>query len=167
MPATYEPIASFTATGGESSVTFSSIPANWTDLVIVMNTRQNTGPYVQRIRLNGDTGTTYSFTHLWGDGGSAGSGRAANESGGPWIAYYGNGSSTSPQVSVINVMSYANTNVFKTMLTASAGAAFGVERFVQLWRNTAAVTSVTLLPTGASPAYTAGSTFSLYGIKAA
>ena len=167
MAATYEPIESFTATGGESSVTFSNIPPDWTDLVVQNSTRQNAGPYVQRIRLNGDTGTTYSFTHLYGTGSSAGSGTTPNEPGGPWIAYYGQSDSTTPQITTIHIMSYANTNVYKTMLTASAGPAYGVERFVQLWRNTAAVTSVTILPTGASPSYTAGSTFSLFGIKAA
>jgi len=167
MAKTYEPIASVTAAGGESSVTFSNIAPTWTDLVIAMNTRQNAGPYVQRIRFNGDTGSTYSFTQLWGDGSSRGSGTAANESGGPWIAYYGAPSSTAPQITTINVMSYANTSVYKTLLAASAGPAYGVERFVALWRNTAAITSITILPTGASPAYTAGSTFSLYGIKAA
>lgn len=164
MAKTYEQIASFTATGGESSVTFSSIAPDWTDLIVQVNSRQNTGPYVQRIRLNGDTGTTYSFTWLYGDGSSVGSGRAANESGGPWIAYYGAPSSTAPQITTVQIMSYANTSVYKTMLTASGGPAYGVERFVQLWRNTAAVTSVTILPTGASPSYTAGSTFKLYGL---
>jgi hypothetical protein len=63
-------------------------------------------------------------------------------------------------------MSYANTNVFKTALIAGGLGSTEVNRHVGLWRSTSAVTSVGLLLNG-SGNFKTGSTFSLYGIKAA
>jgi hypothetical protein len=61
-------------------------------------------------------------------------------------------------------MSYTNTNVYKTVLTAAARAGTGVDRIVGLWRSTSAITSVTLFTPDADMA--SGTTLSLYGIKA-
>jgi hypothetical protein len=57
---------------------------------------------------------------------------------------------------------YSNTSVFKTILVRSNSAGFGVETFVDLWRNTNAITSIKITISGGNIAV--GSTFSLYGI---
>ena len=70
-----------------------------------------------------------------------------------------------PGIAMLQVQSYANTNVFKTMLTSMA-AAGQVVRAVSLWRSTSAITTVTLLPNSTNK-HASGTVASLYGIKAA
>lgn len=165
MPATYEPIASQTLGSNSASYTFSNVPATYTDLVIVAFTR-NSSSTVQglRMRFNADSGSNYSTTFVFGDGSTAGSGRLPNNT----DMAVGNaaGSAEAFAVSVIHVFSYANTNVFTTTLNAGATPASAVARNVSLWRNTSAVSSITFFATNAFDLQ-AGSTFSLYGIKAA
>ena len=164
MPATYEPIASQTLGADAADVIFSSIPGTYTDLVIVAATN-NVSISVGglRMRVNSDSGSNYSTTILYGDGSSALSERVSSQT----LMRVGNTSNTSgsPSTSVIQIMSYANTNVFKTVLNAGALASTAAARNVNLWRSTSAITSVTLFSDAVN--LKSGSTFSLYGIKAA
>jgi len=57
MPKTYEPIATTTLGSNQTTITFSSIPSTYTDLVIVSNMGTTTASY-PFIRFNGDTGLT-------------------------------------------------------------------------------------------------------------
>ena len=41
MPATYEPIATTTLGSAQATVTFSSIPGTYTDLVLITNSRSD------------------------------------------------------------------------------------------------------------------------------
>lgn len=164
MPATYEPIASQTLTGNSASVEFTSIPGTYTDLIIVVFGRNNTGTgYRTELQVNSDTGSNYSWTRLLGDGSSATSSRGSSQT---WVYGGWTGNSTSTfDVNVVQIMSYASTNVFKTFLQAGGHTSL-VARTVGLWRSTSAITSVKLTPE-ASAQFVSGSTFSLYGIKAA
>jgi hypothetical protein len=65
---------------------------------------------------------------------------------------------------LVNVMNYSNATTYKTFLARGNIAAGGTEAVVGLWRNTAAITSLELLPTAST--FATGSTFTLYGIKA-
>ncbi len=159
---TYEAIATQTLGSAASSITFSSIPSTYTDLVIVFNGGITTGPDDIRLEFNGNT-TNYSATLLRGDGSSALSARASGETAIPWMGYLGTGAAGT--VSIINIMNYANTNVFKTVLNRGNVAASFVSATVGLWRNTSAITSCKLI--AGSSTFLSGSTFSLYGIKAA
>ncbi len=67
MAATYTPIASATLAASTSSITFSSIPATYTDIVVVINDINSTGSFDTNIRFNGDSGSNYSRTGLRGD----------------------------------------------------------------------------------------------------
>lgn len=162
MPSTYEPIATQTAPGSTSSITFSSIPQTYTDLVIVKN-GGNTLISNSRFQFNGDDGNNYSATGMYGSGSSTGSYRDTNVSA-VVIDYF----STSGQQSMtlIHVLNYANTTTYKSGVyrrsdnfNASLANAF-------LWRNTAAITSITFSVI-ASGNFDNTTTFSLYGIKAA
>ena len=164
MPRTYEPIASQTLGSGASTVTFSSIPGTFTDLIIVsdfiMSAASGDGP---SMRFNSDTGSNYSSTLLYGDSGGAASARSSSASA---MTYVLNANTSSRGLSSIQVLSYANTNVYKTVL---AGYSFGttvVARTVGLWRSTSAITSITLADLTPDN-FATGSTFALYGIKAA
>ena len=72
MASTYTAIATQTASGSTTALTFSSIPQTYTDLVIVcLLTAGNTGDAY--LRYNSDTGTNYSDTALRGNGSAASS----------------------------------------------------------------------------------------------
>lgn len=168
MPAgnTYEAIATNTISGSSTnSVTFSSIPSTYTDLVIVFQgTKISAGGQSLIYQLNGDTGSNYSFTYLGGNGSTASSGRVSNSTYaalGAWVSNL----STTGEADFLYLMNYSNTTTYKTGLARSSGSS-AVEANVALWRSTAAINSVTL-SIGSPAAFTAGSTFSLYGIKAA
>lgn len=167
MPSTYEPIATQTVSGSPSSVTFSSIPSTYTDLLVVTQTAFTAATDVY-FRFNGDTATNYSYTILYGDGTSAGSARASSASAGI-LDYYGNPTTTlGNSMMYFNVFNYANTTTYKTTLSRSSRGSGGTDAIVNLWRSTAAVTSITLGGGSAlSQGWVNGSTITLYGIKAA
>lgn len=166
---TYEPIASQTLTTSASEIIFSSIPGIYTDLVLVVSSMRTSGGYIHQVQFNSDSGSNYSSTVL--NGGVSGSTALSTRytSGTFLYATYGvGGTTTNPDALTIQIMSYANTNIFKTTLVSAASVGSGsVERIVGLWRSTNAITSIRIWPTSGAPNYASGSTFSLYGIRAA
>ena len=163
MPATYEPIETKTLGTAVASVTFSSIPATYTDLVLIANglASGNTGVGMQ---FNGDTATNYSATFLEGSGASAVSERQSSASSirVAWNSLWD--ASTIANI-IINIQNYSNTTTYKTSLNRSNNSARYVEGTIGLWRSTAAITSINLVTPSAN--FAVGSTFTLYGIKAA
>jgi hypothetical protein len=162
MAATYTPIASITLGAAVSSVTFSSIPSTYTDLVMTVETISSTTNYPYVV-LNGDTGTNYSKTWLTGTGSAASSGRDTSTA----ISYItANAASTTSSgfISIVHFMNYSNSTTNKTFLSRSNNAGSGVDLQVNLWRNTSAITSVQILANTGT--FSAGSTFNLYGIQA-
>ena len=157
MPATYEPIASTTITGTPSEVTFSSIAATWTDLIVVCAATASTAVNLN-IQFNGDTGTNYSTTVLAGSGTAASSTRESSQ-----VSFLPGVVSTVPSLQIVYALSYSNTNVNKTVLAIGEYDS-RVYRRVHLWRSTSAISSIRLFIS--SGTFSAG-TVSLYGIKAA
>jgi hypothetical protein len=161
---TYTLIASNTLSAITTDITFSSIPATYTDLVIVVNYKAYNGAKYLSMRLNGDTASNYSRTELRGDGTSATSQRVANEA----YAYLTSIYAPTGELGtfIINLNDYSNTTTFKTILTRGNNAgAGGTGVNVNLWRSTAAINTVFLTALGSG--YDIGSTFKLYGIEAA
>jgi len=162
---TYTKIASTTLGSTAASVTFSSIPATYTDLVLVMNYFSTASEYPM-IQFNSDTATNYSFTEMYGNGGSAASLRQSNING-IWVGYgaYSQAGNTNPGTIIVNIQNYANATTYKTTVSR-ANSGIGAEATVGLWRNTAAINTIVLKHQTATT-YMAGSTFNLYGIAAA
>lgn len=164
MPATYEPIATTTLGSVAATITFSSIAASWTDLKLVLVGTAAIGISPQ-LRFNSDSGSNYSETTLEGTGTGAVSGRNTGMS---QINLGQNGLSTTiPNFCSADIFSYAgstNKTVLVTFSSDRNGSGF-VERAVGLWRNTAAITTVTIA--AASSTFSIGTTATLYGIKAA
>jgi hypothetical protein len=163
MPAgsTYTPIQTATLGSAQSDYTFSSIPSTYTDLVIVINGAASSGSTnTIKVNYNGDTTSgLYSYTRLLGDGSSPSSARASNSN------FTGAGDTGSDRaVFIINIQNYSNSTTFKTHISRSNSQNF-VSAYVGLWRNTAAITSVTLAINTLQ--WATGTTFSLYGIAAA
>jgi hypothetical protein len=166
MAITYEPIATTTLGSDSTSVVFSSIPQTYTDLIIVFNGfNTNATAMDLEYELNGDSGNNYSETGLQGTGSSTSSFRHSNYGGGIVGSIWSTGRATV----IGHFMNYTNTTTYKTCLgrfsTPSGGL---VGATASLWRNTSAITSINFnQPAGQSGQFASGSTFTLYGIKAA
>jgi hypothetical protein len=163
MTATYEKIATNTLGSATGTVTFSSISGAYTDLVLVANFNTSVSNQSTNITVNGDTGSNYSWTYLQGNGTAASSSRGSADNrifnGSSATAISGNTTNT-----IIQFQNYSNTTTYKTTLSRSNASDYFTQATVGLWRNTAAITSITLTIPSAN--YIVGSTFTIYGIKA-
>jgi hypothetical protein len=163
--ATYEPIATHTLASTTSTYTFTSIPATYTDLVLVCNWKNTGGSgYWGQIILNNDTGNAYSNTILEGNGSTASSYRYSNRTDGIRIAGLTTGNFFP---SIVNLQNYSNTTTYKTVLARYSDASYAVQALVGLFRSTSAISSIKIQVEDGFTNITAGSTFTLYGIKAA
>lgn len=172
MAKTYEPISTQTLGTATATVTFSSIPQTYTDLICVMEGRGSRADFDDEVKIqfNSDTASNYSTTLLSGSGSAASSSRASSAS--FIIGRITSASATASNRSnmIININNYSNATTYKTVLLRlneppSGGADYGVALHAGLWRNTAAVTTLTLTTTNGN--FNSGCNFTLYGIKAA
>jgi len=162
---TYTPIYTTTLSSAQASVTFNSF-SGYTDLVIVGNCGiSNTGT-TMTMRFNGDTGSNYSELTMSGNGSVKSSSKANNIT----SAYLNDttafNSSTEGNF-ILNIMNYANTTTYKTVIgrvtRASSGNYPGTAAWANMWRSTSAITSIVIFPADGSNIIS-GSTFTLYGI---
>ena len=161
---TYTPIATTTLASTTGSYTFSSIPSTYTDLVIITNGLA-TGTGQMSLQFNGAT-TNYSSTSLNGNGTSAFSQRTTSASNTYMqLGYYDYFETTARATAITQIMNYANSTSYKSVISRMNNTATGVGASVGLWSNTAAITSITVLPSTSS--WAAGTTFTLYGIASA
>ena len=159
---TYTPIASQTLSTSAPSVTFSSIPQGYTDLVLVVSGSGSAANDV-RLQFNNDTSSSYSYTTLSGTGSAAVSARTSNETSVP-LTYYGGVSTTlGATVQTGYIMNYSNSVTNKTLLTRSNNANVGVDANAGLWRNTSAINTIKVFPPTAN--FALGTIISLYGIQ--
>jgi hypothetical protein len=163
MPAgpTYEAIATTTLGSATASITFSSISGAYTDLIIVGNGTISTVSYFDIQVGNGseDTGTNYSFTRMIGFDGT------------PYTDRYSNATQWQPNLGrvaignvVVQIHNYSNTTTFKPML--SRDGSDGTALLFGMWRSTAAINYIKIKG-GAGNNIASGTTFTIYGIKAA
>ena len=164
MPtSTYEKIEAKTLASATSSVAFTIIPATYTDLVLVSVTKSTTGNNT-RLTFNNDGSALYSNTSLGGTGTTAVSRR---DSGVTYMRldWDGYNQTTEFNVHITNVQNYANTTTYKTALTRSGSGPTGVDALVGLYRSTSAISRLDVIASAGN--FDIGSTFTLYGIKAA
>lgn len=171
MPATYEPIATQTLTSDQNEITFSSIPATYTDLVFVVQAQSNaTGSSTNgmRCRINGDTGNNYSYTSLSSSGTSSTSFRETS------VDYFipaeiPQTSNASRNLCIFTILNYTNTSIYKNILSRG-NTDINTNANIGLWQSTSAVTSVSISRNffvDSISKVKSGSTVTLYGIKAA
>lgn len=174
VTSSYESIATVTASGGETSLSFTSIPSTYKSLQIRGISRDTySGGVVGNSELfftfNSDSTSNYSNHQLYGNGTSVTSyGQAtytailtdANLLGSVGTNYYAN--------SITDIIDYASTSKYKTTRTFfgannnSSSTNFEIGMFSGCWRSTSAITRIDI--TG-DYTFAAGSTFALYGIK--
>jgi hypothetical protein len=166
MPSTYEPIATQTLGSATATITFSSIPSTYTDLVLISNTKNASGlDGGVTLKFNTDTttsSTNYSTTFLYGDTSSAASARHSNYP--HTIAARSNASEWSNGIT--HIMNYTNTTTFKTTVSRGNSNAYTFA-YAGVWRTPSqAITTITI-GNEAAVNFVVGSTFTIYGIKAA
>jgi hypothetical protein len=167
MTIAMQPIYTQTASGSASSITFNNIPQTFTDLMVVLSGRVPAGDDSYILQFNSDTASNYSWTRLFGTGSSALSDRGTSTSSilGPAVT-----SASFPANTFSNTAGYVPnyvSNNFKQVVwdgVSEANATAATQMLLAgLWRSTSAITSLRIA-TFFSGTFTAGSTFSLYGI---
>ena len=162
---TYSQIAT-TTLGSAGTATFSNIPQTYTNLVIVMQGAPvSSGPSIG-MQFNGDTGTNYSFTYMFGNGSTASSGRGTSRTYGVLFDFVVGMPTTSLSTAIASIPQYQNTSTYKSYIARGSNANTGTDSNVGLWRSTAAITSLSIITTSGSN-YQTGAIFSLYGIRGA
>lgn len=162
---TFTKISTITVgSGGAASIDFTSIPATYTDLKLVVSGRTNRALYTWdtlNFTLNG-SGTGFTAKYLQGEGSTAISGSGNN------MLVNGASATTStfssiemylPNYSSANYKSISIDNVTETNATTNA---FTVLQ-ASLWSNSAAINQITLTPAFGS--FNQYSSATLYGIK--
>jgi len=163
MPATYEKIATNTLSSATATVTFSGITGTYTDLIVILNFGAATAGQDLGLRFNGDTSSIYSMARMWGNGTSMATTRTT---GGTKIDVDSIGVSTTVTVlDKIQIMNYSNTTTYKTALIRVDDPGKGTEAVIGMWQSNAAITSLDFFMTSGN--ILSGSSFTLYGIKAA
>jgi hypothetical protein len=170
----YESIATVTVgSGGSSTITFSSIPADYTHLQIRGITRSTRSAIqdTMTLRMNNDTGSNYSNHLLRGDGSSTAAGAASNVTYIEFYQFVGDTRTASVYSGfVMDILDYANTNKYKTMRVlygydANGSGDIGIAS--GLWRNTNAINRLDFQFQTAGANLYQYSHFALYGIKSA
>lgn len=165
MALTYEKITTYTVTGSPvSNFTMSSIPATYTDLrAVLVSTAGAAFSDEVLIRINGDAGSNYSMTVMGANGSGIQSSQRANVA--QWHIDNNSPSNTNGTY-FMDFMNYSNTTTYKTMVNFSGGFGNNVAASINLWRSTAAISSLYFF-LASNLQYQVGTTITLYGIKAA
>ena len=174
MPTTYTLISSNVLTSSAASITFSAIPATYTDLVLRVSARDDLAQVSESLKiiLNSDTATNYSATYLTGNGSAAASGRdsgagsaaqrmqgrfsvsnsATSSTFGNMEIYFSNYTSTGTKIS--SIFGVAETNATAANMAATASQ----------YRGGSAISNIEITSIGGGN-FVSGSSFYLYGIS--
>jgi hypothetical protein len=170
MANTYTLIASNTTTSAVASVSFSSIPATFTDLLIKASARNtDTGGGSASIRFNGDNTTgNYSVLRLLAAGsGTPGSAIYTGSAGAMFISSNDYTANTFGNTEIY-IPNYNLSTTYKAVYSDSTSENNAAESYINissgLYKSNSAVTSIEILAGGAFN-FVTGSTFYLYGIK--
>ena len=160
---TYVLLNQITLAATSSSVTFSNIPQNYGDLILVSHLPSvaSLGGYFG-VRYNGDSGNNYNEVFMFGTGSGSGTSVARSSIDGhfPLWDYTKNNAFITLQI-----MDYSASDKHKTTLArAQSPESAQVTAAALRWANTSPITSmaITLSPR----TFESGCTFSLYGLVA-
>jgi hypothetical protein len=163
---TYVALSKQTVSVAAANITFSAIPATYTDLVLVLQGAMVANARVDIYVGNGtvDTGANYSNTSLFANGVATTTTSLRNPSTSSMQGMFDSvGTGTNQVNSITHFQNYANTSVRKTVMGRFNSNSNGTGMFTGLWRSTSAIDIITL--TGTSN-FAVGTTASLYGIRA-
>lgn len=157
MTPTYIPLATITLGGSQSTVTFSSIPATYRDLVLVFEGTVSTFVNVL-VSANGDTSNVYTRVQMTGNGSTASSSSGTHPGlymvfGGPSERVFAN----------MTILDYAQTNKHKSALSRGHTSGSEIAARALRWPSTTAINSLAV--TAQTGNFLTGSNFSLFGIN--
>jgi len=167
MATTYTLISSVTVgSGGTATISFTSIPQTYTDLVLVTSTRTNRASNINdelNITFNSNT-SSYSWRRLLGDN------SASSDSGSTRTVFITNASTSTAST-------FGNGSIYIPNYTGSTNKSFSVDSLMEnnataaarqlvagLWSNSAAITQIDLTSSSSSN-FVQYSTAYLYGIS--
>lgn len=157
----FESIATVSLSSQTVNIEFSSIPSTYKHLQVRCYLKEPGGYVNNYIRFNSDTGTNYSNHYLDGTGSIVEAGAGTNTSA-MALPIQGNQWGSA----IIDILDYANTNKYKT-IRLLGGVDNNGSGYAELdsgnWRNTNAVTTITLISRFSG--WAQYSHAALYGIK--
>ena len=165
---TYESIMSRVLTSQTTTVVLNSIPATYSDLVLVMQpgNASSTGNAV-RSRLNNDTGTYYSALFVVGASGSGTSARTGDSNQFDMGWQMGLGTTSPNTTTIVQYNDYRGAHA-KSVLWRAGGTTQSVEFGTGMWRDDSAIHTISFTIGGAGGInFEVGSVFALYGITRA
>lgn len=171
MAVTYKLIDKVILTGSQTSVTFSSIPSTYTDLMISVSARSSrtTDTNVQfTTRLNGDTAGNYSDLRLAGTGSATDWGKQSAKT---------NLDNSQGETSAMTANTFASHQMYIPNYTAAVYKSASTDTTTEnnatlsyatlaanIWNSTSAITSINFFY-GDGSSFVTNSTFYLYGIS--
>lgn len=168
MP-TFKLISSNILSSTTASVTFSSIPTTYTDLVLKVNIRHSTG-FVNTMAVKINSGNTISYVVLYGANSSAGSFSGSTTSSDNGLISDGNSNTASTFSSGEVYLPNYNSTEYKQFLATS----FGEQNGTTGWQinvvgnsiiSTSPITSIQIIDAVNGYSMLSGSSFYLYGIS--
>ncbi len=177
MPNTFTLIASSTVgSGGAANIDFTSIPATYTDLCLKISARSDRNVFDWtniKIQFNNST-SGYTYRQIVGDGSSASGVNNTNDGeGSTGIIVFSMGQANSGanifgncEVYIPNYAGSTNKSVSSDGVMDKNTTNSGMALTAGLWSNTAAITSIKLIPqiSGSTFNFVQHSTAYLYGI---
>jgi len=165
------PIGFVIANGSSNQITFNNIPQNYTDLQLVCSMRSTyagTADY-PKFYYNNDSqsGTSYSYTRIYGDGSGASSGRITNSPN--WNTDLSPAANNGAYIFgsfKFDIMNYSNTTTYKGMIgrvAVNLGSSGYTFAYVGTRQSLSAITRIDYVMGLGN--FAAGSTFALYGIR--
>jgi hypothetical protein len=168
MPATYDSIATTTLSASTATINFTSIPQTYTDLRLVLYLVPDGGMFLSG-RFNSSSALEYSSTYVYAKG--SGTATATQHLAYTfWQAEQDVSENTVPTLFTMDIFNYSSTSIRKTSLqtySQQMNVSSLTYRSVDLWNNTSAINSLSLSYNFSTASLGAGTTATLYGIKAA
>lgn len=154
---TYVLLNQITLAAASSSVTFSNIPQNYGDLVLVVDGTANSLRSLL-LNFNSDSSSSYSYVLAYGNGSTTLSlnGTAGSITQGAL--------DTSQTNNIYQIMDYSATDKHKTVLIRYNSGATSLQMSAERWAKTEGIH--TILCTISNGVANIGTTFSLYGLVA-
>ena len=169
MANTFELIQAVNLTGTQSSIDFTVIPSNYTDLVVKYSTRITSADTTWHMRINGSSSSIYSGKYLQGTG--SGTGYS-----GSWSAQ-NNDNFMVTNSSGYTASTFSNVEIYFPNYTSSNNKAYSVDEVTEnnatgavmflnagLFASSSAISSISFYYSGSSD-IAAYSTAYLYGVK--
>jgi hypothetical protein len=173
MPLTYQAIATVTVgAAGTSIIEFNSIPQTFTDIKLVMSSRQNLAQVygVLQLYFNSDA-TGLSYAILQGYNGAASSSGQSNVNG-IYGVFSDNGANSTANT-------FSNLEFYISNYASSSGKSVSYDQVSEgnatnqgyaiigggFWSGTAAINNITITTGGSGANFIQHSSFTIYGIK--